>query len=1237
MLPLLSIVLSVVNANPNLPELPQHISPFSETAKEILRNSTLPNDRPFLVDLGSRIIAPGIDNSYAVKGSRASVYIQFQNALTSSQRKTIRKYGVQFLGLLNQTTYISNATPQALEKLKSFLGYRGVSQVLYTDKLTKGIFTNNVNENARDEKRNIKGYVHFHSGVSKNAAITALQKTGIKVIKGAKLSFGNRLQVSFSHNQAKQLANSPLVKWINQLAPPPTHYNSASAQISNVDVIKSTPFNLDGNGVIGGIWDGGPVLAVHQDLTGRVTIQEAGTVSDHATHVAGTIMSSGANNLTAEGMASGLPTLHSYDFNGAPVTEQNTAVTNFNIIFSNHSWGSRTGYEPDINTDFGEAGFGVYDTRANGFDQLIRNTNLIVSVAAGNDRNDCSPAAPAGDGDCDGTAGTDGQQYDLLNTHGTSKNVITVGAIQDNGTTIAAFSSSGPTDDGRIKPDVVANGVTLTSTCIDPTTPPDLSLTNIYCSKGGTSMATPTVSGIVALLVERYRTSNNGITPTPDIIKALLVNTASDLGRPGPDYLYGHGLVNAEAAVNVIDVAPIRIITDAVDQNQVDTFLLSVPEGLTELRVTGNWLDIAGLANSGAADIIHNLDVSLTAPDNTVFFPFSGTGNNYTALATANGLNTLDTVESIIVDSPEVGIWEVQVQGTAVGAGPQNYALVANTPFNLPNQPEISVNAALDYGLGCNGNFKDIVVSVFNTGGGDLHVHNMTVTGSDFSLLDDPALPVIITAGSHVDFTVRFSPGITGSKAGILNIVSNDVDEASLDFAITGEVGEGDLTATMEANGQFGDVMIASTKVLSLDLLNQGTCDIVISDAARDSGSTDFEDGALAGTLNFPVTLGAGSNLDVPIEFTPSSFGNQTAKINIVSSDSDTPNLRVDVIGNSSVPVLTVSGELGFGQVCGGTTEQRTIEICNTGPLNTLEDTSASLGTCDDFEIVGNPFPADVSHDFCMPLDVIYTPTEVGAHSCQLTITSKDVNSPAVINLSGETPTNSLAALNNIAFPATVIQENGPGVSSSPLPVVNNGVCPVTVTATTASPDVYTLSGLPDLPVPLMPGEQLGDGALDALFKPTTLARHTEGVVTVTYEHDPIMHLTTDISNAMCGEGVHTGARVLVTNAGIPVDNVIRLQLQRINANRNGNRGGKVDSIETAKNLPAISVNPSANGVCEGFVYHREYGTVSNPVQLLTGSYQLTAVILQNGKRKTKTAAFSVDTIDFNRTIEITF
>jgi len=272
-----------------------------------------------------------------------------------------------------------------------------------------------------------------------------------------------------------------------------------------------------------------------------------------------------------------------------------------------------------------------------------------------------------------------------------------------------------------------------------------------------------------------------------------------------------------------------------------------------------------------------------------------------------------------------------------------------------------------------------------------------------------------------------------------------------------------------------------------------------------------------------------------------------------------------------------------------------------------------------------------------MPLDVIYTPTEVGAHSCQLTITSNDVNSPAVINLSGETPTNSLAALNNIAFPATVIQENGPGVSSSPLPVVNNGVCPVTVTATTASPDVYTLSGLPDLPVPLMPGEQLGDGALDALFKPTTLARHTEGVVTVTYEHDPIMHLTTDISNAMCGEGVHTGARVLVTNAGIPVDNVIRLQLQRINANRNGNRGGKVDSIETAKNLPAISVNPSANGVCEGFVYHREYGTVSNPVQLLTGSYQLTAVILQNGKRKTKTAAFSVDTIDFNRTIEITF
>jgi len=148
LLPLIYMIAPVANANPNLPELPQHISPFSNTAKEILRNSTLPNNKPFLIDLGSRLIAPGIDNPHAVKGSRAPVYIQFQNALTSNQRKIIREYGVQFLGLISKTTYISNSTPQALEKLESFPGYRGLSQVLYVDKLTKGIFTNNVNENA---------------------------------------------------------------------------------------------------------------------------------------------------------------------------------------------------------------------------------------------------------------------------------------------------------------------------------------------------------------------------------------------------------------------------------------------------------------------------------------------------------------------------------------------------------------------------------------------------------------------------------------------------------------------------------------------------------------------------------------------------------------------------------------------------------------------------------------------------------------------------------------------------------------------------------------------------------------------------------------------------------------------------------------------------------------------------------------------------------------------------------
>ncbi len=95
---------------------------------------------------------------------------------------------------------------------------------------------------------------------------------------------------------------------------------------------------------------------------------------------------------------------------------------------------------------------------------------------------------------------------------------------------------------------------------------------------------------------------------------------------------------------------------------------------------------------------------------------------------------------------------------------------------------------------------------------------------------------------------------------------------------------------------------------------------------------------------------------------------------------------------------------------------------------------------------------------------------------------------------------------------------------------------------------------------------------------------------------------------------------------------VERIHLQRINANRNKKI---LDTTDNAKDLPLQSVTPAAP--CAAFQYHREYGTVSNPIQLLPGSYQITATAIVNGKRTSKTVGFDVTTCGFNPNIVVNF
>jgi photosystem II stability/assembly factor-like uncharacterized protein len=429
----------------------------------------------------------------------------------------------------------------------------------------------------------------------------------------------------------------------------------------------------------------------------------------------------------------------------------------------------------------------------------------------------------------------------------------------------------------------------------------------------------------------------------------------------------------------------------------------------------------------------------------------------------------------------------------------------------------------------------------------------------------------------------------------------------------------------VNANLAFGPICIGSSDTRLLQLFNVGSADLHIASIVRVSGSNAFQ---ITGPAT-PVTIQPGEELDFTVTYTPTEIGNQTATFQINSDDPFQPAFQVSATGSTSPPgEIRVTGSTTFGDVCPGTLAERTVSVCNVGACD-LHVTGASL-SCPDFTLVNNPFPATVSHDSCLNLVIRFTPTSPGPKSCTLTITSDDPNNPVInLTVTGNTPAASIDVPLDATFSPTVIQSIGPCHSANPFPISNTGSCNLTITNITISgtnAGDYSLSGLPSFPIILEPGHIVGEGDLSVVFSPTVVARERRATIDVTYESNPITHSTTTVTRMLCGEGVKTGARVLVEAAGVPLPSVKKIQLQRLTVNKDS---------DVVHNAPLQTVTPTLP--CIPFQFHREYGTVSNPIQLLTGSYQVTVQATINGHNLTQTAAFELGTCDFNPNVVVNF
>lgn len=455
--------------------------------------------------------------------------------------------------------------------------------------------------------------------------------------------------------------------------------NRRSAQITRTDQLYSTGglgLSLTGKSdTLAGkmaLWDGGGAMTTHQELSGRIKSQESALTSDlHATHVAGTMIASGVI-ASARGMAFGAD-LKVWDYNN-----DNSEISSAspNLLISNHSYGYQAGWVYDSTKNkwqwwgndaistLEDYKFGYYDSNAQALDKIAFNAPYyLITKSAGNSRSENGPDFTKGEyyylkntKDSSNVIRSKNDAYDIISTTGTAKNILTVGAIESIQQTpnlasdlrVSNFSSWGPTDDGRIKPDIMGVGTDILSSSNTSNA--------AYTTLDGTSMSSPQVAGSLFLLQQLYNRLNNGKFMRSATLKGLVIHTAMDFGPVGPDYQSGWGLLNAESAAKVIQntdkTQAIRELSLSNGSLYTEKLIAS---GAGNISVTLSWTDpegsvlplIASNLNNRTPRLVNDLDIKIQDSKGT-FLPFTLDPENPSALA-KTGVNNLDNVEKITI------------------------------------------------------------------------------------------------------------------------------------------------------------------------------------------------------------------------------------------------------------------------------------------------------------------------------------------------------------------------------------------------------------------------------------------------------------------------------------------------------------------------------------------------------------------------------------------------------------
>jgi hypothetical protein len=560
------------------------------------------------------------------------------------------------------------------------------------------------------------------------------------------------------------------------------------------------------------------------------------------------------------------------------------------------------------------------------------------------------------------TCGSMGGQ-NLLGTWGSRYGFV--GPMADdptagNANQMAGWSSRGPTDDGRIKPDVVAPGTWILSGYSslhqegygDPVNPQNnayqvdgwgMPVNAGYKYFGGTSMSNPITAGGATVVRDYYQEAHSH-SASAALVKATLINTAVDLQDennddvndnfyPIPNVHEGWGRVDLAAATS--GAAQWVDNTVGLSTGGSANYNYSVSSSGSAFKVTLVWTDYPS-TETASANLVNNLNLVITAPGGATYRGNVFSGGWSQTGGSADGVNN---VENVYVQTADAGTWTVQVSGANVPNGPQPFALVVSgvfgppPPTNTPTATGTPTNtpAPTNTPTPTNTPGPTNTPTPTNTPGpGDVIYVSSTTNGTAVSLsFEDEDM---LTYNTSSDTWAMY---FDGSDVGLSASSSQDVDafeilsDGTLLLSIAGDTTIPNVGSVDDSDiVRFIPTSLGDTTAGTFELYFDGS-DVQLTASAEDVDVVDLlSDGRiLISTTGAPSVTGVSGAADEDLlAFTPTSLGANTAgtwaiyfdgsDVSLTNSSEDTNGAWVDTNGDiylTTVGAFAVTGASGDG------------------------------------------------------------------------------------------------------------------------------------------------------------------------------------------------------------------------------------------------------------------------------------------------------------------------------------